>query len=448
MKIFYLVFFIQLFFFVPFTYAQFGCDFIYLFSQQDVDDFPRKYDYCNKFYSIEVDDRNGSIYNLDSLSGLTELGVLEIRDIPDLSSISGIYNLRKVGMLDVVQKKYFPSFPQLDTIDYLRHIFGYYPSDLSLYKNIKHISEGIQVGLNGNLVGLPDFTCSKPFRLGSINNKIPNDISNLIPKNRFDFEQISLNSNEKLSLHGLDSIRTINTLFCINNKKCDFTSLHSLKNVNHIEIINQNMYDVQFGVLSNITSLNILELADLENLRNIEQLLPNLREVTGHVYLNNNNHLSDIDLLNDFEIPISTPLFFPSVYKDRINITNNPNLNDCANDYICRALQVYPDSVTLTGNGFNCEKEELLLQCINSTGSEYDTFNVFLFPNPVVDAIYLNSEFIIQHLDIFDFNGTNVLSSQENPSFLDISGLPSGIYFCKLLVGDFIVVQKIVKVGG
>lgn len=442
MKYFYIIIF-GFFSFLTSSKAQFGCDFITLWSQEEVDSFPKKYNYCNKFYSIEIDDRKGPVFNLDSLSDLIELSILDIKHVDSLASISGLYNLRKVGILNLIQNKYFPSFPILDTIGNLRHIFGYYPSDLSLYQNIKHISEGIQVGLNGNLTGLPYFSCNKPFKLGVINNKIPNDVSNLIPQNYIEFEQVSLNSNNNLSLHGLDSVKIIHFVNINANKNCDFTALHHLEKVNRFSLGGQNMYDVQLGVLSKIKKIKFLELYELENIKTIDQLFPFLEEITTHVSLNGNKHLTNIDLLKNFNIPLDFPLYQGINY--RIKIIDNPNLSDCANDYICRALQVYPDSVTLTGNGFNCEKEDLLSSCINSDSSEENDLDILLYPNPVIDKIYWDASHDVETFDIFDIQGRHIVSLEEKRPFMDISEFPPGMYVCKMKVAGKVVVRKIVK---
>ena len=67
-----------------------------------------------------------------------------------------------------------------------------------------------------------------------------------------------------------------------------------------------------------------------------------------------------------------------------------------------------------------------------------DSFSVF--PNPVGSKLYLKSNTAVEFIQIFDFSGREVLSS-NNSKEIDVSFLHSGVYVIK--VGD--AVRQFVK---
>jgi len=63
-------------------------------------------------------------------------------------------------------------------------------------------------------------------------------------------------------------------------------------------------------------------------------------------------------------------------------------------------------------------------------------------PNPVQDNLYVKSETNIDRIRIIDVNGELVLESEYKPS-IDVSGLPSGVYFVGVQAGQHRGMKKI-----
>jgi hypothetical protein len=424
--------------------SQVKCDFIKLCSQSEVDSFPQKYKHCNEIFSIEIDDNCGWVYNLDSLESLITLGELRIQRMDSLTSISGLYNLKKIGRLRMVQRRYFEPFENLDSLIYLSHFFSYNQADLSLYANIKHIDSSISIINSGYLSGLHDYTCGDNFDMTVNQNKYTNEIKNIIPINCKNVKELVITRNENLSLKGIEQVDRISRVIIDSNKSCDYSALNINDTIERIQIGLEDYENNEYGVFDKITDLKYLSIYETENLKNINILFPNLKKITSFLILRANKHLVDIRILDSFDLPY-LPLKEVFDPKQRIVISNNPFLADCASPYICKALQVYPDSVVINGNGPNCEKSELLSGCINSTIEEADSNEFSVYPNPTYDQMYWHSTKPVDKLEIINANGQVVLSVLPKESNVDISFLNPGVYYYRISGTNFSQIKKLVK---
>ena len=79
------------------------------------------------------------------------------------------------------------------------------------------------------------------------------------------------------------------------------------------------------------------------------------------------------------------------------------------------------------------ERSNLLnsTNCNLSIDKINDVSNLSIYPNPVTDNLYLDSQYA--DISILDIYGRKLLLSHKiNKTFLDVSFLPSGTYFIKL----------------
>ncbi len=67
-----------------------------------------------------------------------------------------------------------------------------------------------------------------------------------------------------------------------------------------------------------------------------------------------------------------------------------------------------------------------------------------IFPNPVLNHFAVSSDLVISTIDIFDTQGSLVIQS-FNIDNVDVTELPSGVYFCKLISKNTVETHKILK---
>lgn len=72
--------------------------------------------------------------------------------------------------------------------------------------------------------------------------------------------------------------------------------------------------------------------------------------------------------------------------------------------------------------------------------------NITLYPNPSIDKVQFESEYIINKLQILDSNGRTVIDQLVNNKImdLDISYLNSGIYIVRVYVGTDVIIKKMI----
>ncbi len=74
--------------------------------------------------------------------------------------------------------------------------------------------------------------------------------------------------------------------------------------------------------------------------------------------------------------------------------------------------------------------------------SSVDEISVLFYPNPAKDKIYIESNFALSHVSIFDLTGNEVaIRNKENP--INVSELARGIYFLKIETQRSIFYRKV-----
>ena len=89
---------------------------------------------------------------------------------------------------------------------------------------------------------------------------------------------------------------------------------------------------------------------------------------------------------------------------------------------------------------------ETVFQLLNNPGFEQDN-TIKIHPNPAQNTVYINGNFNIKTVELYDAQGRLLQSSMinENATTIDITNKSKGVYFVKVLTEKGIRVEKLVK---
>ena len=121
---------------------------------------------------------------------------------------------------------------------------------------------------------------------------------------------------------------------------------------------------------------------------------------------------------------------------------------------ICEALETSATKLSETKNnetGSGCVNALLVLEEIEDyndiTGiNDNFTDNIKIFPNPVKDLLFIETENEIEEVVVYDVYGRSLstINSQQS-TVIDLAGLNTGIYFVKIVTNNGDVVRRFVK---
>lgn len=115
--------------------------------------------------------------------------------------------------------------------------------------------------------------------------------------------------------------------------------------------------------------------------------------------------------------------------------TNNPFLYDFRNE----GDIIYLDIT-------NSEGDVATFWASTLSSSNFEAQHFSIYPNPVTNQLYIESQEAFQRVEVFTINGKRILEAnyQENQP-MDVSSLPSGMYILKIETENGSVTKKLVK---
>lgn len=84
-----------------------------------------------------------------------------------------------------------------------------------------------------------------------------------------------------------------------------------------------------------------------------------------------------------------------------------------------------------------------LVRNVSLSTNQFDKSDIKVYPNPVQNKLNIESQEIINDIEIFDLLGKKILESKSKT--IDVSGLQSGIYLLKINTNQGSSTQKIIK---
>ena len=465
---------------------------ITLDSQDKIDNFIILYPNCTTIDGYLTIDENvdGDITNLDGLRNIKYIGKgLTIRNNSSLKSVSGLETLDSIGEgLRISNNK---SLETLDGLSGLKKI----NSNLEISENGKLMSikgfgdatltcigGGLVLALDTSLTSLEGLesikTIKRSLSLGGMNS-----LTNLNGFNNITSigECLIVQSNTKLQdFTGLNKLDTIGGYVEIlsnsalkdfsglsslistggyikvygNNSLLNFSGLSSLSIIGKVSddlrnqlVVYGNPSLTNFSGLETLNQINgDLYVSDNQSLLNLAGL-QNLTAIKGSIYLVRNDKLNDIAGIKN--IDPKTVNANNSSYKD-LQISENPQLSECAIQCICATINDDDKSKTIQNNKTGCNYiSEIKAACYTSGIHDETEYLVKLYPNPAKESLYLkfneasNINLNNFNIEIYSTTGQKVKIINHQVDKIDISNLSEGIYIVNIITGKDVVSRKI-----
>jgi Secretion system C-terminal sorting domain len=257
--------------------------------------------------------------------------------------------------------------------------------------------------------------CASEFKDLYIQN---NEISNINMSNITKFERLNIRDN---NLNGLDISNVSEILFdfSFGNNPSDY--------VNFKPLLDMNMSGRISYTSSTATNLDLTGLKGFGG-----------DELISSLAIENCPNLESINFKNDYNnIFYQFPFGFDAngIENMYLEITNCPSLNSiCCDVNEKNYLDVIvPEQITVYTD----------CAALGNSSSQYESIE--LYPNPVVDYLYLNfGNDKIDNVFIYNLLGQLVLESNTSNT-IDVSNLKTGTYLIKIQSEDQIVTEKFIK---
>ncbi|MDY0104592.1 MAG: T9SS type A sorting domain-containing protein [Lentimicrobium sp.] len=383
-------------------------------TQEEIDNFQTDYPGCTAIEGFVTIRGYDEITNLNGLSVLTSVGgTLEFYSCAVLTSLSGLENLTYIGgHLEVYM---WPSGTSVLT-------------NLTGLNNLTTIGSGLNItntDVLSSLTGLENVTTIGGF--------------------------LQIAGNEALTnLSGLDNVTSIGGEIWIgeNTALTDLSGLGNLTSVGG----DFEIYESSLSSLNGLGKLNtiggVLKINYSDHLTDLSGL-GGLHSIGGNMEIYSNEALTSLSGLDSV-----APASISEIY-----IRYNPLLSTCQVKSVCDYLAGPTGDITISDNATGCNsRQEVEDACAALSVDDIISGNEITFaPNPLTDQTVLRlNQVVHESIDICIFNTLGVClkswhfgntSAVQTQFLLDMHGISSGIYFCRIKIGKETITKKIVKMN-
>jgi S-formylglutathione hydrolase FrmB len=357
---------------------------------------------------------------LTTLTGLEELTTIEgdmsINYSFALTNLTGLQGLTYIGGDLYLNENY--SLTSLAGLEGLTTIGG----NMDIYRSVLTSLTGLEglTSIGGNLFIYENYSLTSLTGLEGVNS--------------IEGGLYLASTNFLTDLSGLEGLTSISGNLEIggNNALTSFTGLEGLESIGGSLSIGWSDYYSIYGnpSLTSITGLN------------------NLTSIGGNLNISFNDDLTSLYGLDSINAGSINSIF----------IDYNASLSTCHVTSICEYLVSPNGTIEIHNNAPGCNSPtEVLNICIQDVEKE-ETLNgpdFNIYPSPVNDFATLQFNLDQQCnglIEIFNATGVRIQSRQlkidqagQQHFVLDFTGLPAGMYLCKVQIGNRVVAKKIIK---
>ena len=415
----------------------------YFTNQIEIDNFQTYYPGCTKIEG-QVTISGSEITNLSGLSVLFEIGgSLDITNNTQLESLFGLDNLEAVGStFSIYENPMLKDITSLSKIDSV-HDDLYIETNEKLESleglhNIKHVNGFVDILVQHRLKEL-------------------NGLRSLVTVSDY-FYISKMDSIQDFS--GMDKLRQtggISVSYCPMFK--DFKGLSSIEKPGDIQALRMDNLE-SFAGLEGVDTINSLRASNAEKLSNL-QGFENLKFVNDFVKIEACDNiitlggLESVSVIKQIIVRENPEIISlrgidgvdPNQIS-RIEIHNNPKLSLCEVQSICEYISL-PNIVTdVHDNAQKCNSvAEIDTACLYSSVSELTFSDLFsVYPNPSSYKLYIEkyNGAKVEEVILYNQYGQSVLWVKDNPDYIEVENLTSGVYLIEILFNNYKLRSKII----
>lgn len=380
--------------------------------------------------------------SLTGLEGLTSIGEgLKISNNPALTSLSALENVTSIGGdLVIYNNIALTSLMGLDNIDAssIINLYIYENNTLSTCE-VQSVCDYLvspngTVGIHGNAIG-----CNNPSEVA---NACGFTLSCLPYGNYYFFSQADI---DNFQIHYPNCTELEGSVQIGQYDGSDITNLNGLNVVTSIEeslYITNNPALTSLLGLDNLTSIgNRLYIVNNNALTSLSGL-DNLTSIGGELRVWGNGVLISLMGIDNIDAG--------SIYN--LTIRENYGLSTCEVKSVCDYLAKPNGNVVITYNAQGCNSQEEVEDACESVSVEELSQNnsLSIYPNPSSNHITIEMPTTPSQntvLTICNLNGQQLITQPitEPQTVVDVSELPQGVYFVKVMDDERVMVGKVVK---
>ena len=246
-------------------------------------------------------------------------------------------------------------------------------------------------------------------------------------------------------IDGLSSLTTVGSgrLGIQGTALTDLSGLENLVSVPGLRIEENPLLSSLEGLSSLTTAeegLYIIGNPSLSDLNGLESLTSIGQG--GILVIEENENLSSLDGIDN--------ILFNTLYQIEVWIKDNPLLSECETESICNLLD---DNgiIYVSGNMEGCNTiDEVRAACQTSVEELNQEHAMNIYPNPscsIITLLLSRPTSTVSNIAISNSGGLEMLRStfEGDRKQVDISTLPSGLYFIKIWNDKDVMVRKVVK---
>ena len=278
-------------------------------------------------------------------------------------------------------------------------------------------------------------------------------------------DRLSINFTENLmSLQGLNGLEFVEGLAISGTGITNFSGLENLTIINGGLDIHENYNLINFEGLSSLEivdgSFQVGSNALLVNFEGIGDLISTING-PGDIVIGDNPSLLNLQGLEGWQESRNFSIYNNAVLNSIvaienlehlnaatvININDNPNMSNCAVNFVCESFSNPNIFRVISNNNSGCNSEqEVENNCLLSLTDEELQESVTLYPNPVnkLLQIEISNNINIERIIVSSILGEKLISVEKRNA-LDFSNLKTGTYLVKIITSQGEITKMIIK---